>query len=65
MSPKSESRSMAGKGSAAFQDTEPHIPLYGGVYLVLGSWETLEEGDQIRLVQFLRRVVFGKLVPLG
>jgi CheY-like chemotaxis protein len=64
MSPKSEGRGVAERGSATPPDAEPRIPLYGGVYLVPGSWGTLEESERTRLVQFLRRVALGKLVPL-
>ncbi len=61
---KSTSSIVATRASTSIFHAEPRIPLYGEVYLVLESWGTLTEGEQTRLVQFLRRVVLSKLIPL-
>lgn len=58
------SRNFAAEGSYYFSHTEPPIPLYGEIYLAVESWGTLNQNEQIQMVQFLRRMIFGKLVPL-
>lgn len=50
--------------SSSCHPTEPRIPLYREIYLVVESWGTLTRSEQTRLVQFLRRMVLGKLVIL-